>query len=323
VHVFCVYCANRSRAACTSAAPFFFKTKDVVQLDTFQDGGLRHNNPALLGTWECGSLWPEKCLIFESDPSTVLIDHTISLGTGTSFTSKYELGPHSPKRDRWFKRLGGNYMCHLDSQEQWNTFIRCVPAKLRPRFHRLNVSLPSPEPALDDVTAINQLKCAASKYIESESTVQVAKNTMFASLFYLEVDNFRKMKNGMYRCSATIHCRLPLGFNERKKFYQTLLRKHALFLVNGQSIPCVQSLPSGFPIFRRGIDLLLKSMTDRIQVSITGITSEPTVISGMPTQLGRLAKAQNLLMPFGCIDNRRVEKQLPDVPQKRKAREIS
>ena len=179
------------------------------------------------------------------------------------------------------------------------------------------------EPALDDVTAIAQLKSAASKSIECNATVTKAKDTMFASLFYLEVDNIHKTEDGMYRSSVTIYCRLPLGFDDRKRFYHTLLRKHALFVANSRAIPCVSTLPSGFPMFRCTFDLLLKSMTDDLHVRLTGVTSEPTLISGMPTQLEWLVKAQNLEMPFGSIDNRHVEKQLPSTPQKRRASDIS
>ncbi|KAF2199844.1 FabD/lysophospholipase-like protein, partial [Delitschia confertaspora ATCC 74209] len=47
-------------AVCSSAAPFFFKAKDLDNLDTYQDGGLEHNNPAFIASWECSFIWPEK-----------------------------------------------------------------------------------------------------------------------------------------------------------------------------------------------------------------------------------------------------------------------
>jgi hypothetical protein len=57
---------------------------------------------------------------------------------------------------------------------------------------------------------------------------------------------------------------------------------------------------------------------DQIQILLTGITSEPTIISGMPTRLNTIVEAQGLEMPFGCIDHRSVVKRLPTIPSKRK-----
>lgn len=320
VYVHKILCSRLTinRAACTSAAPFFFKSKDVVQLDTFQDGGLRYNNPAWLAVWECETIWPDRCHVFGVESSGVRLDHFISLGTGANAPSAYQLGPHSPKLDRFFKRLRSSFEYQLNNEEQWNTFIRCVPAKLRSRCLRLNVPLPGGAPALDDVTAIAQLKTAASESVECNAVVAKAKNTLFASLFYLEADNYSRMGDGTCKCSITIYCRLPLTFEERKRFYHTLLRKHAMFVVNGRAHPCVSALPSGFPMYRCSLDLRLKSMTDAIHVRLAGVTSEPTLISGMPTQLDWLIEAQSLKSPFGTIDNCHVEKQLPSTPSKRK-----
>ena len=153
--------------------------------------------------------------MFGVDSSGVRLDHFISLGTGTNAPSTYQLGPHSPKLDRFFKRLRSSFEHQLNNEEQWNTFVRCVPAKLRSRCLRLNVPLPGGAPALDDVTAMTQLKTAASKSVECNAAVAKARNTLLASLFYLEADAYSRMEDGTYECSVTIYCRLALGFEER------------------------------------------------------------------------------------------------------------
>jgi hypothetical protein len=237
----------------------------------------------------------------------------ISLGTGTSLCNKYEVGPHSPKKDRFFKRLFGNHMSHLDGEEQWKTFYRCVPADLRNRYHRLNVSLPGKEPALDDVAAMESMKDAASQFVRSAPQITAVKNTIIASIFYFEIDEVTQINNGSHRCHGTVFCRLPLD--------ERLLQKKAFFVARGQTVPCNPSTPKGIPAFRRSLDFVVKNMDERFQILVTGITSEPTCISGMPTNLDNLLKLQGLEMPFGCIDNRPTEKQLPMVPLKRKLRE--
>jgi hypothetical protein len=45
----------------------------ISVIGTFQDGGLKHNNPVNLALWECLHIWP----------SVVKPDLLVSLGTGT------------------------------------------------------------------------------------------------------------------------------------------------------------------------------------------------------------------------------------------------
>ena len=46
------------------------------------------------------------------------------------------------------------------------------------------------------------------------------------------------------------------------------------------------------------------------------------MISGMPTRLSLMIKAQGLYVPFGCINNRNVCKEVPSLPVKRKVDNI-
>jgi hypothetical protein len=299
-------------AACTSAAPFFFKSKDIDNLDTFQDGGLRHNCPAFLASWECGTLWPDKGQMFESDRSQV--DHLVSLGTGTSLSQKYEIGPHTPVKDRFIHRLVGNYKCHLDGEEQWRTFNRCIPLEARDRYFRLNVPLRGCEPALDDIAAMQQLKHLAQAHLLTDAQRFLIKDNMIASCFYLELDSVTPLEGGSYQCQGTIFCRLPLDISGRRALNQALLEAHALFVVNGHGFPCARSLPQGSPMFRSSLDFIVKSMDDKVKVCITGITNEPTVISRMPTDVGALMKAQSMGLPFGCINHTVLERPLPLKP---------
>lgn len=183
--------------------------------------------------------------------------------------------------------------------------------------------LPGGAPALNNVTAIAQLKTAASESVKCNAVVAKAKNTLFALLFYLEANNYSRIGDGTCKCSITIYCQLLLTFKERKRFYYTLLRKHAMFVVNSQAHPCVLALPSSFPMYRCSLDLWLKSITNAIHVQLASVTSELTLISSMLTQMDWLIKAQSLKSPFGTIDNRHVEKQLLSTPLKRKVTSIN
>ncbi len=270
----------------------------------------------MLTSWECAVLWPEKCQVFDSDE--IYIDHFISLGTGTSSTSKHKIGPHSPKRDRFLRRLFGNYMRQLDGEEQWKTFIKCIPAEWRPRYHRLNIALSGTEPALDDVASIDVLKEQASRFADSNPRMQLVLDTIIASIFYFELDKFTLVEGGGCQCTGTIFCRLPMDVPARQALYDSLLQREAIFVLGVNSVPCVEVAPKGAPIFRRSVNIYLKNRDDAISILVDGITSKATRISGMPTKLDRLMKVQNMSAPFGCLDDQERSSELPSLPMKRK-----
>jgi hypothetical protein len=248
----------------------------------------------------------------------------ISLGTGSTSPQKHQVGPHTPKRDRFIRRLVGSFMRQLDGEEQWRTFVRCVPSEIRPRYHRLNVSLSGDEPALDDTRAIDLLKHEASQFIlrEKDHQLQRVKDTMIASLFYFEVDAVSHLEGGSYQCCGTIFCRLPIEGASHQRLYQWLLETHAFFVIGSQSIPCAQYQPKGNPIFRRSVTFIVANMEEKMTILLTGVTSQSTTISGMPVRMSSLIEAQNWEAPFGCIDNRKSESGLPPQPPKRRFNDL-
>lgn len=302
----------------TSAAPYFFKAKDVDNIDTFQDGGLQHNMPAFIASWECAILWPDRCQILE--PGNGHVDHMISLGTGTSTAIKHKIGPHSPVKDRFVKRLYGNCMVQMDSEKQWKTFIQCIPEKLQSRYHRLNICFPGPEPAMDEVNAMPGLKLQAQQIFDADTKVDLAEDTITASIFYFELDSVSSTESGLIQCSGTIMCRLPLDDDGRMKLQKKLSKTKTSFIVRGHKYPFrVNTLRRKIPPpFRMRLDFKLNSETDDVHISVQGITSLPTLISGLPRSLHHIVEAQGLDAPFGCSDHREIERALPNAPPKRK-----
>jgi hypothetical protein len=285
-------------------------------LDTFQDGGLKYNNPAFLASWEAAFLWPDRCQILE--PNNGKIDQMLSLGTGTAASVKYKVGPHSPVKDRFPKRLFGWAAGNLCGQKQWEIFFECVPPHLRGRYHRLNLFFRGSEPRLDEVSAIERLKRQAQESVFANPEVTLAKDSMIASIFYFELDSCVKREDNRYSCSGAIRCRLPLDYAARKKLYQLLVTSSAFFLLSGRPVLSLGSIPKGIPSFRCRVDFVIR-MDEEVSISIRGVTSRPTFISGMPRRLHYLLEAQGLYAPFGCIDHREPEKPLPETPSKRKA----
>ncbi|KAF1973234.1 FabD/lysophospholipase-like protein [Bimuria novae-zelandiae CBS 107.79] len=309
-------------AACTSAAPYYFKSKDVHHLDTYQDGGLTHNNPALLAAWECARIWPDKGRIFEIDKCR--IDHLISLGTGSSRSNRYTVGPHSPKKDRFIHRIASWASGSMDSELLWYRFLSCVPESYRSRCLRLNLYFPGPEPALNDTDSIVRLKEQTKHAICLDWRVSQAKDSIITGVFYFELDGFSRLEGGAYQCSGNVFCRLPLDVEGRKTFYATLQTHLTSFTIRGRTVATVDNAPRGSPPFRLMLNFVVQSMEDekdKLDISVKGLTSRPMLISGMPMSLGTLIRAQGFDAPFGCIDGH-VNRPLPAVPSKRKLDQI-
>lgn len=109
----------------------------------------------------------------------------------------------------------------------------------------------------------------------------------------------------------------------RKRFYNTLKQKSASFRVMDCPIPCLESILKGLPAtFHRPITFRVKSRDEKVHILMIGIRSESTPISGFPQSLRQLVSAQGLLLPFGSIDHRKIERPLPCVPLKRKLANI-
>ena len=74
-------------------------------IGTFQDGGLKHNNPVNLALWECRQIWP----------SVGKPDLVVSLGTGTDMTLKSPSAPNFRHlfKDGFIPRLYRSFMSVL------------------------------------------------------------------------------------------------------------------------------------------------------------------------------------------------------------------
>ena len=290
----------------------FFKPKVINNLGTFQDGGLRYNNPLSIALLEHGFLWPEK-----GDP-----DFALSLGTGTSEGNgnAFAVGPQSPVRDRFFSRLYKTFMLNLDGEQAWRELINTLPPEKKPRYHRLNLSLKGPEPAIDDAAAMTLLKSYAEKSVASAAQFSSLLDSMYASMFFFELDDIPSFTGDSYHCCGHIFCRLELPPHGKDALLARLIGLSAHFLINGTPLSSVGAESKKKSLsYRRRVRFEAASLNDLVGISIQGFTSRPRSISGMPKTLHQLIRLQYLQSPFGCSTHDSVEKSLPQIPMKRKA----
>lgn len=278
----------------------------IKDLGTFQDGGLQHNNPLGISLRECNFLWPER-----GHP-----DFAISIGTGTSF-EEAAFEPQSPVRDRTFSRLFRALMRSFDGEKAWKDFMNATPEQHRHRYHRLNLKLAGPEPDIDDISSMQWLKSQAQNYLRTSPNLKLIRESIFASIFYFELEDIPEYKGGVYLCAGHIFCRLNLCKEGRKALYEELRQNSYYFLLDGHPIRCVESTPRGTPLYRKRIQFKMTSLSQPVSITIGGV-APPRYISGLPKSLTELIEQQKLDTPFGRINHHSFGKRLPGLPLKRK-----
>ncbi|KAL9078314.1 MAG: hypothetical protein Q9157_002777 [Trypethelium eluteriae] len=300
------------RASSTSAAPWFFKPKVINNLGTFQDGGLRYNNPLNVALLEHGFLWPGK-----GEP-----DFALSLGTGTSEAKgdAFASGPQSPVRDRFLPRLYKTFMLNLDGEKAWHELVNNLPPERTMRYHRLNLTLKGPEPAIDDVAAMSLLKGYAEEKIAMDAQITSLLDSMHASMFFFELDDVPSFIDDAHQCSGHIFCRIELPPPGKAALLLRLTESSTYFLVNGVPLASVGPETKKKALsFRRRVRFQVPCLDDSVGISIRGLTTRPRSISGMPKTLKQLIQLQRLKAPFGRATHDSIEKSLPRIPMKRKA----
>jgi hypothetical protein len=263
--------------------------------------------------WEKERLWPEK----------QGLDFGLSLGTGarkTLLTTK--LGPQSPVKEGCAWRIFNAFLERIDGEREWWRFRNSLPKDVRQHFYRLNIVLPGKEPSIDDISSIPSLKTETEDFLANNPGYMTnVLDSIYASLFYFELDSLPVFTDGVYFCNGSVHCRLNLDSDGRLALYRWLIKVTAYFLVNGRPIACVDTVPKGVPPFRCRIQFTAADLGEEIGISVRGITSKPTLISGHSQSISSLVNTLMLYAPFGRVDLCSAERALPSVPMKRKCGE--
>ncbi|KAL9057393.1 MAG: hypothetical protein Q9162_002338 [Coniocarpon cinnabarinum] len=301
---------KRGCARCTSAAPWYFKAKALKYLGTFQDGGLRHNNPIALALWESRSIWPDR-----GDA-----DLALSLGTGTSRTKPptAKRGPFSPVKDRFLPRLIKSLMVNIDGEKTWAETLNNMSKHSKTRLHRLNTNLEDRYLSLDEISNIVYLKDRTIAEFHGNNNLDVICDSILASSFYFELDSAPEYRVEGLICRGSIYCRLQLSATGRQALCSHLKDQRAFFLVNGRPYRAVDTC-SGRTPFKKKVSVTVASKQDTIGVTLRHSTSLPLLISGLPKTVEELMKLQIFDAPFGRPDHQISEKPLPAPPSSKRS----
>ncbi|EDN92146.1 hypothetical protein SS1G_08008 [Sclerotinia sclerotiorum 1980 UF-70] len=177
----------------------YFEPKYIPGIGTFQDGGVRQNDPGNIALQEVAAVFPNS-----AEPSLV-----VSLGTGAARVNDVpEMGPSRgllkdgfiPRLIRAFKLSFGSTIAHKHRS------LRRQGS--REQYFRFDIEFDHPEPELDDTTRMQEVKERARSAIYESKELDHLARCVVAELFLFELDSIPKKERGRYFCQGRIICRL-------------------------------------------------------------------------------------------------------------------
>ena len=174
-------------ARCTTAAPWY-----LPPYKSFQDGGLKHNNPVNIAHREARVIWPRP----------TVMDMVLSMGTGTSPSA---VSSTCGWRGRCLARLYRCFMSSMDGQSAWQELQNFLPEEKKANYFRLNVVFDGQEPALDDLQEMRRMKEDGSRF-ENENELEIAES-LVAKQFYFELEGPPRLIGRRYQCRGYLRCR--------------------------------------------------------------------------------------------------------------------
>jgi hypothetical protein len=172
----------------------YFLVKHLQGFGTFQDGGVRANNPLTTARRESAIIWP----------AAGRADLIISIGTG--------FVPEPPElkdfpfrgilRDGFIPRLIRALLFGpaMDGQQAWRDALDNIPSDEQEDIFRLDQSLTGTLPELDNVDRMEEL--SDLPYVIPDELVRA----VLATSFFFELDEVPIESHGVYHCQGSILC---------------------------------------------------------------------------------------------------------------------
>jgi hypothetical protein len=257
----------------------------------------RTNNPVEIGTFESARIWPHS-----------LLDIVVSLGTGSSCPgSPRLLGPRGILHDGFLPRLYRSFMTSLNGQKIWDDLWNRLPVEAKDRYFRLNVRFDGKEPDIDNIGEMESLIDPGTRLPTDSETCLKIVQSLISKQFYFELDGWPLYRSGQFLCSGHIYCRFNGDLQLALLIY--LRRMHARFLIGDKPITELLSHvpPNAIPggKFGSGVEFVIRSFNECISLSLH-LSGNAREISGFPTTIDSLMRAQNLNCIFGSDNHKRL-----------------
>jgi len=260
-------------------------------LGTFQDGGLKHNNPVNLALWESGYIWP-----------TTNIDMVLSLGTGTN---KASVSPSAPNfrhiiLDGFIPRLYRSFISSLDDQSAWQDLQNRLDSQSRKDYFRLNVTLTDKQFTIDDVDRMQELQdCVKEQPNLSQNCTEIVHAMLLSSLFF-ELSQMPIFTNGVYRCPGFIRSRLDGRI--MLEALSRLQQSHWAVVTDKKILEYLESrqdVCERCRCYKMYVEVVVRHSTNSTIVYLQSVTKERRKISGFPQTMQWFVAQQQLDADFG------------------------
>ena len=266
-----------------------FRPAHIAAIGTFQDGGLKHNNPIKVALWESLQIWP----------SIVRPDVVVSLGTGTEKSTS----PRAPDfrnvfQDGFIPRLYRSWISIFDGQSAWRDVLNLLDPESRENYFRLDVDLSKGQSTIDDVDRMSEIREQVNLQPRDQDYLEIAFALM-ASSFFFEVKNV-EFRSGAYHCQGFIRCRLASAPVEQ------LLRR--LQLSAWTFTTAVATLGYYEPAqdycttchrYQLRVDFWVRHPADNFTIYLQGMSVLRRKISAFPQSIDWFVAQQSLNADFG------------------------
>ncbi|KAJ9133184.1 FabD/lysophospholipase-like protein [Pleurostoma richardsiae] len=293
-------------ARSATAAPYFYKPHHIAGLGTFWDGGVWLNNPIAIALREAARLFPEA-----KAPGLV-----VSLGTGhgpSRATASPGRRAGSMLKDGFAVRLFRTMMDQMSGSRIWKDFMGYKKIESNDtEYFRFDVEFTDGEPRLDNVRCMDQVSLLARTTISHSAELSKSISCMIARLFFFQLDELPRKRNGAYSCSGHLFCRLRAG----REGFVALMRD--LDQANTKIAADGRCLPGGFQShlslaqdgnFKKRVTFEVSSREQTISMTLYRSPGAHFNIGGSPFSLDWLIRVQRLDAMFGTADHRKRKSQ--------------
>ena len=251
-----------------------------MEFGPLQDGGVAANNPTEAGGWELKVIWPAT-----GTPAVV-----VSIGTGFSNEPESPIpatlhGMWGLLTDGYIMRLFRSliFSRSMHGQNSYATVINNLEEHVRGNYFRMNLSLETKEPALDDADKIPELRRQVRSQLTYQNDCTAIARALWASRFYFKLDDIPKYHLGTYQCRGSILCQstCPPALIRHIK----IKFPNARFMFNSESVlgnlalePCC----SGCGHFSKLITFDIRHKDESIQLFSSTINSSVAILTDFP-----------------------------------------
>jgi hypothetical protein len=271
----------------------YFKPKYLDSFGTFQDGGLKYNNPVRPGLREVRRIWGD-----------VGCDLVLSIGTGfqQKLLSPVASNVRNLLQDGALARVYRASMqsLSLNGQLSWEDHWHGLDEEAKKQHFRLNLPLIGPEPRIDDVDKMQYLHDQIHHHLgDMEGIARAFK----AVSFFFELDGPLVWEDGLFVCRGFILSRSP----DSRGLVQSLRTSYpfAQFLHHETSLGFLgpNDICQLCGRFQKGVTFHIRHPSDRVNLQLAFNRLFRRSISGFPQPMEWFVKRQKFSAKFGLPDH--------------------